>query len=148
MYDIKEMQVTNVQINLSKFQFGELQKKFNEELAKVVQSFLDTSIDLDAKRKIDISFVIEKIGEDLIVKSVIGSKIPKRNTRPTYLSLQRIGNSKKIHVIENNFCKELDGQISIYDLLNNENIYDNDDDEEEQETEEIEKNNKVMKINR
>lgn len=55
------IEIVNVNIDLSTMQNGELQKKFNEELQAVIKSFLDKDIPRSEKRSIDIKITAEML---------------------------------------------------------------------------------------
>ena len=55
MKGVKEMKIQNINVNLSEIQDGELQKNFEKELKKVIESFLEEKADLRLARKIQIN---------------------------------------------------------------------------------------------
>lgn len=150
------IEIVNVNIDLSTMQNGELQKKFNEELQAVIKSFLDKDIPRAEKRSIDIKITAEMLEGEIAINSTIGSKIPKRKTKSTYLTLQQTAYSSKFTVKEKKLFKdEIQGQIGFDELFGDEEFITEEDEETVEEARErakkvyyatVEKDKKLLGI--
>lgn len=118
MKGVKEMKIQNINVNLSEIQDGELQKNFEKELKKVIESFLEEKADLRLTRKIQINLqfnIYEEKG--MLVTSDIKTTIPKKSIRPTLIAaIKNVPGNYSF--IETNSKKHISGQISFEDIQN------------------------------
>ena len=116
MKGVKEMKIQNINVNLSEIQDGELQKNFEKELKKVIESFLEEKADLRLTRKIQINLqfnIYEEKG--MLVTSDIKTTIPKKSIRPTLIAaIKNVPGNYSF--IETNSKKHISGQISFEDI--------------------------------
>ena len=116
MKGVKEMKIQNINVNLSEIQDGELQKNFEKELKKVIESFLEEKADLRLARKIQINLqfnIYEEKG--MLVTSDIKTTIPKKSIRPTLIAaIKNVPGNYSF--IETNSKKRISGQISFEDI--------------------------------
>jgi hypothetical protein len=116
MKGVKEMKIQNINVNLSEIQDGELQKNFEKELKKVIESFLEEKADLRLARKIQINLQFN-IYEDkgMLVTSDIKTTIPKKSIRPTLIAaIKNVPGNYSF--VETNSKKHISGQISFGDI--------------------------------
>jgi len=118
MKGVKEMKIQNINVNLSEIQDGELQKNFEKELKKVIESFLEEKADLRLTRKIQINLqfnIYEEKG--MLVTSDIKTTIPKKSIRPTLIAaIKNVPGNYSF--VETNSKKHISGQISFEDIQN------------------------------
>lgn len=116
MKGVKEMKIQNINVNLSEIQDGELQKNFEKELKKVIESFLEEKADLRLTRKIQINLqfnIYEEKG--MLVQSDIKTTIPKKSIRPTLIAaIKNVPGNYSF--VETNSKKHISGQISFEDI--------------------------------
>ena len=110
------MKIQNINVNLSEIQDGELQKNFEKELKKVIESFLEEKADLRLTRKIQINLqfnIYEEKG--MLVQSDIKTTIPKKSIRPTLIAaIKNVPGNYSF--VETNSKKHISGQISFEDI--------------------------------
>ena len=116
MKGAKNMKIQNINVSLSEFQDGELQKNFEKELKKVIESFLEEKADLRLARKIQINLqfnIYEEKG--MLVTSDIKTTIPKKSIRPTLIAaIKNVPGNYSF--VETNIKKHISGQISFGDI--------------------------------
>ena len=116
MKGAKNMKIKNINVNLSEIQDGELQKNFEKELKKVIESFLEEKADLRLARKIQINLqfnIYEEKG--MLVQSDIKTTIPKKSIRPTLIAaIKNVPGNYSF--VETNSKKHISGQISFEDI--------------------------------
>ena len=116
MKGVREMKIQNINVNLSEIQDGELQKNFEKELKKVIESFLEEKADLRLTRKIQINLqfnIYEEKG--MLVTSDIKTTIPKKSIRPTLIAaIKNVPGNYSF--VETNSKKHISGQISFEDI--------------------------------
>ena len=115
------MKIQNINVNLSEIQDGELQKNFEKELKKVIESFLEEKADLRLTRKIQINLqfnIYEEKG--MLVTSDIKTTIPKKSIRPTLIAAVKNvpGNYS---FIETNSKRRISGQVSFGEIMEENN---------------------------
>lgn len=119
------MKIQNINVNLAQMQEGELQKSFEKELKRVIESFIDDKTDLKKKRKIQINLefsVYEERG--LIVTSDIKTTIPKKSIQPTLIAA--VKSVPGIYNFTESYPKkQISGQISFEDIIQEEIHKDN-----------------------
>lgn len=121
MKGVKEMKIQNINVNLSEFQDGELQKNFEKELKKVIESFLEEKADLRLTRKIQINLqfnIYEEKG--MLVTSDIKTTIPKKSIRPTLIAaIKNVPGNYSF--IETNSKRRISGQVSFEEIMEENN---------------------------
>nr|DAW67221.1 MAG TPA: hypothetical protein [Caudoviricetes sp.] len=115
------MKIQNINVNLSEFQDGELQKNFEKELKKVIESFLEENSDLRLARKIQINLqfnIYEEKG--MLVQSDIKTTIPKKSIRPTLIAaIKNVPGNYSF--IETNSKRRISGQVSFEEIMEENN---------------------------
>ena len=121
MKGAKNMKIQNINVNLSEIQDGELQKNFEKELKKVIESFLEEKADLRLARKIQINLqfnVYEEKG--MLVQSDIKTTIPKKSIRPTFIAaIKNVPGNYSF--IETNSKRRISGQVSFEEIMEENN---------------------------